>query len=84
MLLACYNHLHPVFEAKKNFVYKNDEDSNLNIWRWWSTLVNLQRSFINWELLKFQGYQKDAKDIKLHFAMVEKTLNYVPNRWLFS
>jgi hypothetical protein len=31
MLLKSYNHLHPLFEAKSFFVYKSDEDNNLNI-----------------------------------------------------
>jgi hypothetical protein len=31
MFLKSYNHLHPLFEAKSFFVYKSDEDNNLNI-----------------------------------------------------
>jgi hypothetical protein len=52
MLLKSYHHLHPLPKAKSYFVYKNDEDNNLDIFE--MVAVNNELSSQTSNITKFQ------------------------------
>jgi hypothetical protein len=46
MLLKFYHHLHPLFEIESSYVIKLMNITTWTFLRWWSTLMNLQRSLL--------------------------------------
>ncbi len=66
MLLKFYYHLHPLCQVENDFINNIDQYNNLNIFEMITTTNELVKKLVNWELLVFQRFQIDAKDIKCH------------------
>ncbi len=59
-----YYHLYPLLKVENSFVNKDDEDCNLEVLEMVLITNEHVKELVNYELLIFQKYQVDMKDIK--------------------
>jgi hypothetical protein len=68
MLMKCYYHLQPSIEFNNGFVdQRMDDENNLDIFQMTTWSTKLAQEFVKKQLLVFQCYQVDVKEIKCSF-----------------